>query len=105
MQTDFSRSLDLLPLDFPDDPAPSGSAMDGVLEAYRQQGYETGYNRALNDVLADFLLFTQRQLRTSSAAGRETLGNALRQFELQLEQTLTHRSGRAEQFVEGGLGI
>lgn len=88
-----------------DDPAPSHSAFDGVLDAYRQQGYRAGYNRALNGALADFLLFSQQLLRRVEPEQRQRLSEALRQFERTLERSLTDRSGSADHFVEDGLGI
>ena len=108
MLYDSPDAVALLPVDLAEDPtlAPvSDSPLDGILEAYRQQGYDAGYSRALNDVLADFLLFTQRLLRNADPDDRNRLRRSLRSFETQLESSLAGQNGRVYPVVEGGLGI
>ncbi len=78
-----------------------GGVFDGVLEAYRQEGYEAGYRRAVNDLLADFPLIAADFLRNQSSAPSE-LRKALRAFEEHLERAAGSSSNH---FVDGGLGI
>jgi hypothetical protein len=80
-----------------------GGVFDGVLEAYRQEGYEAGYRRAVNDLLADFPLISADFLRSQSAPSPE-LRKVLRAFEEHLEQA-AGASANAHHFVDGGLGI
>ena len=78
-----------------------GGVFDGVLEAYRQEGYEAGYRRAVNDLLADFPLIAADFLRSQSAPSPQ-LRRVLRAFEEHLERTA---GASANHFVDGGLGI
>jgi ATP phosphoribosyltransferase regulatory subunit HisZ len=80
-----------------------GGAFDGVLEAYRQEGYEAGYRRAVNDLLADFPLISADFIRSQSAPSPE-LRKVLRAFEEHLERA-AGASANSHHFVDGGLGI
>jgi hypothetical protein len=74
---------------------------DGVLEAHRQEGYEAGYRRAVNDLLADFPLIAADFIRSQSAPSPE-LRKVLRAFEEHLERAA---GSSTSHFVDGGLGI
>jgi hypothetical protein len=78
-------------------------AVNGVLGAIRQEGFDAGYRRAVSDLLAEFLLITEEHLHDLPEPD-PALRALLRSFEAQLE-----RFGQArlelQGFVEGGLGI
>jgi hypothetical protein len=94
--TSFSLQTDHVSRD-----AALGGVFDGVLEAYRQEGYEAGYRRAVNDLLADFPLIAADFIRTQSVPSSE-LRKVLRAFEEHLERTA---GASGNHFVDGGLGI
>jgi hypothetical protein len=80
-----------------------GEAFDGVLGAFRQEGFDAGYRRAVNDLLAEFLLISEEYLheQPNPAPGlRETL----RSFSRHLERFAEIRRELGN-FVDGGLGI
>jgi hypothetical protein len=83
------------------EPALDG-VVDGVLEAYRREGYESGYRRARNDLLADFVLISREFIRDLPTAAPE-LRQILRKFEQHLEQSMSERS-QFHEFADG-LGI
>ena len=76
--------------------------VDGVLEAYRREGYEAGYRRARNDLLADFVLISREFIRDLPTPAPE-LRQILRKFEQHLEGSMSDRSHFRE-FTDG-LGI
>ena len=79
-----------------------GEVFDGVLGAYRQEGYDAGYRRAVNDLLADFVLISNEFIRSQPTPIPE-LRQALRAFEEHLERAAGASSSK--HFVDGGLGI
>ena len=84
--------------DSPDVPA----VFSGVLSAYQEQGYESGYRRAVADVLTSMLALTEdylRQLPDSDA----TLRRKLHGFEAFVQRHFLAREGA--EFVSDGLGI
>jgi hypothetical protein len=83
------------------EPALNG-LVDGVLEAYRREGYEAGYRRARNDLLADFVLISREFIRDLPTPAPE-LRQILRKFEQHLEGSMSDRSHFRE-FTDG-LGI
>ncbi len=89
-----------------DEPAPAiGSVFDSVLGAYRADGFDAGYHRAVNDLLADFALVAREFIRGKGDDSPELLG-ALREFQERFEKHLEQAgSGGADYFVDGGLGI
>ncbi len=102
-----------MPIDFETQPIQPLERVDGsvfgtVIDTYRQSGFDAGYRRAANDLLADFLLLASR-LRHDLGNGtlREQRLLALREFEQQLERAADggERLGTAHTYVDGGLGI
>jgi predicted outer membrane protein len=91
---------------FLDEPTPVlGDVFDSVLGAYRAEGFDAGYHRAVNDLLADFVLVAREFIRDQGDDSPE-LRQALREFQERFEKHLEQAaSGRADQFVDGGLGI
>jgi len=80
-----------------------GEVFDGVLDAYRQDGFSAGYRRAISDVLSDFLWVSERFLKEHSPPP-PGLRQVLQEFEQHLED-LAKPSSPAGGFVDGGLGI
>jgi hypothetical protein len=72
-----------------------GDAFAGVLGAYRDEGFQAGYGRAVNDLLAEFL---RRRPGASPA-----LRAALRAFQDHLEASAG--VSVTDHFVHDGLGI
>jgi hypothetical protein len=91
----------------PDTDPPLGNVFDTVLDVYRATGFEAGYHRAVNDLLADFALIAKECLREHDHRSDE-IRHALRdfrdRFEQHLEQTAS-TSRVADDYVDGGLGI
>jgi hypothetical protein len=89
-----------------DEPAPAiGSVFDSVLGAYRADGFDAGYHRAVNDLLADFALVAREFIREQGQDSPQLL-QALREFQDRFEKHLENAApGGADQFVDGGLGI
>ena len=83
------------------DPA-LGGVVDGLLEAYRREGYEAGYRRARNDLLADFVLISREFIRDLPTPVPD-LRQIIRKFEQHLEGSMSDRSHFRE-FTDG-LGI
>jgi hypothetical protein len=90
---------------------PSDSSLSGVVDtvmgAYRADGFDAGYRRAVNDLLAEFPLVAKEFLREHECSTAE-LRQALRDFELRFEQHLEQAAATArpvDQYVDGGLGI
>ncbi len=99
----MSYTNTLLPPQFSSEPEPALSGVvDGVLEAYRREGYEFGYRRARNDLLADFALISREFIRNLPTAAPE-LRQILRKFEQHLDQSLPEHS-QFHEFADG-LGI
>ena len=90
------------PVDAPEADAAVGEAFDGVLGAFRQEGFEAGYRRAVSDLLAEFLLISEEHLHEQPTPGlRETL----LAFERHLENFAEARLAIGDGYVDGGLGI
>jgi hypothetical protein len=88
---------------FTSDPEPAlDGLVDGVLEAYRREGYEAGHRRARNDLLADFVLISREFIRDLPTAPQE-LRQIIRKFEQHLEHSISERS-QFHEFADG-LGI
>jgi hypothetical protein len=86
---------------------PLGNVFDTVLDAYRSDGFEAGYHRAVNDLLADFALIAKEFLREHEQQSDE-LRQALRDFQIRFEAHLENAvpaSRTVDQYVDGGLGI
>ena len=86
---------------------PPVNVLDTVLDAYRADGFDAGYHRAVNDLLADFALVAKEFLREQEKNSDE-LRHALRDFQARFEQHLEQASSTsrpADQYVDGGLGI
>jgi hypothetical protein len=86
---------------------PLGNVFDTVLDAYRATGFEAGYHRAVNDLLADFALIAkecQRDHEDHCDEIRHALRDFHQRFEQHLEQTAS-TSRVADHYVDGGLGI
>jgi len=79
-----------------------GNVFDGVLGAFRQDGYEAGYHRAVNDLLAEFVFISEEFIRSHTSRQTE-LRQVFRAFEERLERAAGAPS--ANHFVDGGLGI
>src|SRR5580704_278695 len=56
-----------------------GNIFDGVLAARRQEVYDAGYRRAVNDLLAEFVLISEEYIRRYAA--HPELRQVLRAFE------------------------
>ena len=75
----------------------------GVLASYRERGFETGYRRAVSDVLATFLLATEEYVRRHP--DDPALRGVLYDFGEVVDSHLRRmRPGRGE-YVADGLGI
>ncbi len=82
-----------------------GNVFDTVLDAYRADGFDAGYNRAVNDMLADFALVAREFIREQADDSVE-LRQLLRQFNDRFRYHLEQSSPRTrDHFVDGGLGI
>ena len=68
----------------------------------RNEGFQNGYRRAVNDLLAEFPLISQEFLRRRPAASDE-LRAALQAFQEHLERSAG--LSISEYFVKDGLGI
>jgi hypothetical protein len=84
--------------------------LDTVLGAYRADGFDAGYHRAVNDMLADFALMAHEFTRERVGDASE-LRLLLREFQDRFESHL-ERAGSSSastlqqaQYVDGGLGI
>ena len=81
------------------------SVMGNVVESYRQAGFEAGYKRAANDLLADFILLATRLRSGGTGLPPDRLAD-LRDFEQQLERTAEGSTAlNSHVYVDGGLGI
>jgi hypothetical protein len=83
------------------------NVFDTVLDAYRSDGFEAGYHRAVNDLLADFALIAKEFLRERENPSDE-LRHALRDFQMRFEAHMENAmpaSRTVDQYVDGGLGI
>jgi hypothetical protein len=78
------------------------SALDGVRNAYRQQGYDQGYTRASRDIAALLVLAAEEYIRGEALdeADRLLVRGFLRYAERHIEA-----SSSAFTYVEQGLGI
>ncbi len=113
--TDLQPGSPTDPFGFTADATNIGTAFEGVLGAFRQDGYNAGYRRAINNLLADFVLISQEFLRnqaaatigakeSATAADSHSLRQILRSFEEHLEQ-MAWRTSETTAYVDGGLGI
>ena len=80
------------------------SAISGVMQAYRDEGFAAGYARATSDLLADFVLIAEQFIHELPAEKRSALRPVLRAFENHLAVAV-HSRKPVEVFVDGGLGI
>jgi NAD(P)H-dependent FMN reductase len=83
--------------------AAAGGAVEGLLGAIRQEGFDAGYRRAASDLLAEFLLISEEYLHDLPEPD-PNLRALLRSFEEQLARFARTRM-ELDGFVEGGLGI
>ena len=93
--------------ELPDQTEVFPGVVDSVLGAYRADGFEAGYSRAVNDLLAEFALAAREFAREHHNDSPE-LRAALRDFLLKFEQHLEQAAATSKQpdsFVDGGLGI
>jgi len=81
----------------------SGGIFDGVLRAYRHQGFEAGYAAARREILALARLAAADFIRFHALADADAL-RLLHQFADHLDRSIAV-AGESGQFVEGGLGI
>jgi len=82
-----------------------GEAFDSVLGAFRQDGFEAGYRRAVSDLLAEFLLISEERLHEQPTP-QPQLRELLRSFERHLERFAEARLAVGDAgLVDGGLGI
>ena len=82
----------------------STGILGAVIDAYREEGYERGYERASRDLLDSLVGITERFLRESdgdSTRSRQTV-YAFVEF---LEREIQAASGDVAGYVSGGLGI
>jgi hypothetical protein len=83
------------------------NVFDTVLGAYRADGFEAGYHRAVNDLQADFALIAKECLRDHKNISEE-LRRALRDFQDRYQQHLEQTAATSrtnDHYVDGGLGI
>jgi hypothetical protein len=76
-----------------------------LMDVYREQGYERGYQRAVNDILDELLLATEDFVQERER--ERALPDARRlfyEFERFVEERL-QRLSPSQQYVSGGLGI
>jgi len=88
-------------------PTTAGSVFDTVLDAYRADGFDAGYRRAVNDMLADFALVAAEFIRERGDHSVD-LHQALRDFQLRFEMHLERAAAPVkptDHFFDGGLGI
>lgn len=86
----------------------TGGVFEGVVGAYRRQGYDDGYRQAVRDVLASLVAASETFIREQPTAAQSDLRRVVLGFEGFLEQRLRRlpgSSGLAAAYVEGGLGI
>ena len=78
------------------------SVIGTLLDAYRQQGYERGYQQATRDVLASLVTVTEAYLRSrpGDAPDRRELYAFVEFLEHRLEASAANAG-----YVTGGLGI
>jgi len=91
----------------PDTEPALGNVFDTVLDAYRSDGFEAGYHRAVNDLLADFALIAKECLRDHDN-NSDDLRHALRDFQERFERHLEQSAATSRStdlYVDGGLGI
>jgi len=82
---------------------PNFDVLGGVIEAYRREGFDAGYQRATQDLLACLVLSSEQFLCEQASSGQE-LRRVLYAFVDRLERQLD-RNAQAHGYVEGGLGI
>jgi len=82
----------------------STGILGAVIDAYREEGYERGYDRASRDVLDSLVGIAERFLRESGghASQSRQLVYAFVEF---LEREIQAASGDVAGYVSGGLGI
>jgi hypothetical protein len=82
--------------------------VDSVIGAYRAEGFNAGYHRAVNDLLADFALVAKEFLRERQLNTDPQWHGVLRDFQQRFEQHLEQAASKSrpvDQYVDGGLGI
>ena len=84
------------------EPSPDPTVFAGVLDAYQEQGYEHGYQRALVDMRISLLGLSEDYLRGLPYSNPE-VRDALRGFEAYVQQYF--RSRERIELLSDGLGI
>jgi hypothetical protein len=92
----LDRVLDTVPYE------PEAHALDGLRDAYRQQGYDDGYRRANRDATALLALAVEEFSRSRALEPRHRA--LLRDFQRYAERSLDAATP-AFTYVEEGLGI
>jgi hypothetical protein len=82
----------------------STGILGAVIDAYREEGYERGYDRASRDLLDSLVGITERFLREAEgdANWSRQIVYAFVEF---LEREIQATSGDVAGYVSGGLGI
>lgn len=81
----------------------SGGIFDGVLRAYRHQGFDAGYVAARHEILASMRLAAADFIHVHALADADAL-RLLREFADHLDRSIATADERGH-FVAGGLGI
>lgn len=90
------------------DAAPSedspGGIFSALIEVYRGQGFEQGYEKAMSDVLGSLVHLTEQYLDGRSDSPKAELRRIVYGYVEHLQSHIRHASNDAG-FVSGGLGI
>ena len=86
----------------PDDS--SGGIFGALIEVYRGQGFEQGYQKAMNDVLSSLVLTTEQYLDGRSDDAKADVRRIVYGYVEHL-QTQIRRASTEAGYVSGGLGI
>jgi hypothetical protein len=78
--------------------------LGGVIEAYRREGFDTGYRRATLDLLSAMVLNAEEFLHEQPGDAARKLRPTLYAFIERLERQV-ERDAQSHRYVEGGLGI
>jgi hypothetical protein len=87
-----------------DEAVQSPGILSALIDAYREEGFERGYERAARDVLDSLVGITERFLREANG-GEGNSRQLVYAFVEFLEREILAESGNVAGYVSGGLGI
>jgi hypothetical protein len=82
----------------------TGSIFGALIEVYRKQGFEHGYQKAMNDVLSSLVHLTEQYLGGRTDDAKADVRRIVYSYVEHL-QTEIRRASNDAGYVSGGLGI